>query len=658
MAKYSVNTYGSSRYGTPPLLRYSVRPMAVLVSSIVPDVPSISTVEFRKAIVTWQTPSGEFTRIRLVRSQVGFPETAEDGVIIFDEIASEGEISTSYFVDGEDNPNDITLIPGRQVYYRIFLFTDEKIWVVAGEATAIIPSDHGAQRVLLNSLPKVFTTSEQSPLGVVDETSNLYDFLWGFAFTQEEFYTLIDLLRPRHTGLETPYELIPAERTNLGLEPEQGLPTKNQKRLIREANYMYSRKGIKSAIETYAESLTGFAPDITVSENLLLTVQDSTFYKGIGNWSVTNATIAESVDLDAKPGTNVIDVSYSGKIIASNSGTATLGGSNPVTQGVPVKPLTEYTVSCQLRSPASAGNISISVQFYDKNNQSTSSANTSTVVSANNTWKQASVTATTDETSSYAVLRINYSAAGTYYIDQVCAQLGDTVVYDEARAVDIFLSPSKTNYIHNPSFEVNVTDGWTKVGTATVTQDVDVSDIAYSGEKSAKIVATGPWTYTSNTMPIFQGTYYTASGLIKSNANLQVTFVGRDEYGDVVVTEDAFNIGTTTNWSRFSTTHLIDALDAGVATYELVFEGNTGTYYLDCIQFEKGTKASDYFDGSLPASFGVVWEGTADDSHSHLYPNKPTKVPRLGKTLIDWLPMNTFWRLRTYAGIEYTNLTV
>jgi hypothetical protein len=632
--------------------------MSVLVSSIIPDVPSISTTEFRKAIITWQTPSGDFTRIRLVRSQVGFPETAEDGVIIFDEIAPEGEISRSYFVDGEDNPNDITLIPGRQVYYRIFLFTDEKIWVVAGEATAIIPSNSNAQSVLLNSIPKVFTTSEQSPLGAVDENSNLYNFLWGFAFTQEEFYTFIDLLRPRHTGLETPYELIPAERANLGLTPEPGLPTKNQKRLIREANYMYSRKGIKTAIETYAESLTGFAPDITVSENLLLTVQDSTFYSGIGNWSVTNATLTASVDLDAKPGNNVIDVSYSGKIIASNSGVATLGATNPVTQGVPVKPLTEYTVSCQLRSPSSAGNISISVQFYDKNNESTSSAYTSTAVAANNTWKQASVTATTDETSSYAVLRVAYSAAGTYYIDQICAQLGDSVLYDEARAVDVFLNPSNTNYINNPSFEENVTDSWDVSGLATVTQDVDVSELAYSGIKSAKIVATGPWTFTSNAMPIIQGSYYTASGFIKSSANLQVTFVARDSGGTIVGTEDSFNAGINAAWSRFSTTHLTDAFDSESITYEVVFSGNTGTYYLDCIQFEKGAKASDYFDGSLPAEFGVVWGGTESDSYSYLYPNKPVKVPRLGKTLTEWLPMNTFWRLRTYAGIEYNNLTV
>ena len=626
--------------------------MSVLVSS-----NAIAT-EFRKVSIYWQSPNGDFSRFRLVRSQVGFPETAEDGVIIFDEFASAGTVSRSSFVDGEDNPGDIPLVSGRQVYYRVFLFTNEKVWVNAGDITTIIPSDHKAHQQLMDSLPKVFTTQEQSPLGVVDYSSAIADFLWGFSFTMEEFYTFLDLLRPRHTGLETPYELLPAEQSNLGLTPEPGLPTKNQKRLVREANYLYSRKGIKSAVETYAEALTGFAPTITVSENLLLTVQDSTFYETVGNWVATNATLSSSNEQVPATGTNVIDTVYTGKVIASGSGSMVLGGSNPVTKGVPVKPSTQYTVSCKLKSPASAGNITLSVRFYDLNGVATSAAHTASAVSANNTWKTASLTATTDATSSYAIITIAYSASGTYYIDQVCLQAGASVVYDEARAVDMFLNPSKTNYVNNPSFEDSVTDSWTKTGSATVSQNVDVSDLAYSGSKSAKIVGTGPWTYTSNTIPIEEGTYYTASGLIKSDADVQVTFVGRDSGGTIVETEDQFDIGTTTDWSRFSVTHLTDAFDAGVATYEIVFSGDSGTFYLDCIQFEKGTRASDYFDGNLPTNYGAVWEDSSNNSHSHLYPNKPTKVPRLGKTLADWVPMNTFWRLRSYDGLEYTNLTV
>ena len=106
-------------------------------------------------------------------------------------------------------------------------------------------------------------------------------------------------------------------------------------------------------------------------------------------------------------------------------------------------------------------------------------------------------------------------------------------------------------------------------------------------------------------------------------------------------------------------TDLIEASqEPEVVSYDIRIAGGSGTFYFDSVQFERGPFATDYFDGSLPSDFWAVWEGTANNSATHLYYNKPSKVPRLGKTLVDWMPPNTFWRLSTYAGLEYTNLTV
>ena len=653
MTKYGVNYYGASQYGQAALLNYSVQPMSILVY---PAVSTLST-EFRKVKVSWQSPLGDFTRFRLVRNQAGYPETAEDGVIIFDQYAISGTLTRSFFVDGEDNPIDIPLVSGRQVYYRVYLFSTDKVWVNAGSIAAIVPSNHGIQDKLMGYIPRVYTSKEQSPLGSIDTASALYDFMWGLSFTQEEFLTYLDLIRPKHTGFETPIELISAETINVGLVQESGLPTKNQKRLVREALFLYTSKGTQDGIGTYAESLTGFAPEITVSQNLLLTVQDSTFYGGLGNWAFTNATASVNQDQVPATGTNVIDGVYTCKLVASSGFTMLLGADDPIGKGIPVIGGTQYTASCEIKSPSSAGNVGITIGWYDGTGTYIS-ATTVATVSANNTWKTLSTTGTAPANAVYAGLDISSNSAGTYYVDEVCFQQGASVVYDEARAVDIFLLPTKTNYIKNPSFETNVTDGWTLTGSATASQNSDVSDIAYSGVKSAKIIGTGAWSYTSNTIPITSGLYYTASGLVKSNAPLTVTFVGRDSSNNIIETADLFNIETTTTWSKFSIAHLIDALDANVVTYELHFAGATGTYYFDCIQFEQGNKSSDYFDGSLPSNFGAVWAGSSNNSISYLYPNKPAKVARLGKSLAAWLPMNTFWRLRSYAGVEYTTTTV
>ena len=626
------------------------------MSILATELETVSS--FAKVLVRWQTPRGNFTRIRLVRNQAGFPETSEDGVIIYDEFATEGTVSRTSIIDGEENPTDIPLVPGRQVYYRMFLFTETLVWKVAGSITAIVPSDHGIQNKFMATLPRVFTSKSQESLGAVDADSDLYKFMSGLTFAQEELYTLIDLLKPRHTGLETPFELIPAEVTNYGLLSESALPIKNQKRLVREALYMYTHKGTQNGIETYAESLTGFEPTITVSENLLLTVQDSTFYGGVGNWVASSAVLTSSTEQVPDSNTNQIDTTKTGKIVASGSGSMVLGATNIITKGVPVLPSTGYVVSCKLKSPASAGNITLSVRFYDKDGTATSAANTATAVAANNTWKSASKTATSDATSSYAIITIAYSAAGTYYIDQVCMQEGSTVAYDEARAIDVFLIPLKTNYIKNPSFEVNSTT-WALSG-ATFTQDASVPTYGYSGEYSGKFVVTNPWSITTDyEIPITTGKYYTVSASIKAlaalSANLKITFYND---ADAVIETVTEVISVTTSFANFTLTGLTDS--ASAASYAKVsFYGTTaGTLYFDLIQFEQSQIATDYFDGSLPSEFGAVWEGTDDASYTHLYPNKPKKVPRLAKTLNDWVPQNAFWRVRTYDGVEYTTTTV
>lgn len=646
MAKYGNVVYGGAKYGVTPKLAYSVEPMAITV------------LDFIKIQVEWQSPTGTFTKIKLVRNQFGFPENSEDGLTIWEEAATEGTVSRSYFVDGEDNPDQTPIVNGRQVYYTMFLFTDAKIWVNAGQITDLMPLNHGVHRKIMDIIPKVFTSEIQSPLGVTDETSALYNFMGGIAFTHEQFLSQLDILRPQHSSEGIAFSTLEQNSFSVGLVPEPALPVKNQKRLIREALYMYSHKGMKSGIDAYAESLTGFAPTTTLSTNLLLSVQDSTFYNSIGNWTKTNAVLTSSTEQVPATGTNVIDNVYTGKLVAASSGAMQLGNTAPITRGVPVLPSTEYTVSCKLKSPSSAGNITLSVKFYDKNATITGTTQSATAVAANNTWKSASKTFTTPADASYVSIQIAYSAAGTYYLDQVCLQLGAAVAYDEARAISVFLDSSKINYIKNPSFEVDAST-WTATG-ATFTQNAAVPTDGYSGTYSGQfVVATTGNIKTNYNIPVTAGKYYTLSFYVSSSNSVKVT--GTIEFFDAsnnLLENFASEFTITSSFSRVNLTALTDS--GSVVSYakvKIAFN-HAGTYRVDLVQFEKSQTATEYFDGSLPSDYGAVWEGTDHASYTHMYPNKPLKIPRLGKTLNDWVVPNTFWRLSTYDGVEYTNLTV
>ena len=646
MAKYGNVVYGGAKYGVTPKLAYSVEPMAITV------------LDFIKIQVEWQFPTGDFTKIKLVRNQFGFPENSEDGLTIWEEAATEGTVSRSFFVDGEDNPDQTPIVNGRQVYYTMFLFTDAKVWVNAGQITDLMPLDHGVHRKIMDIIPKVFTSDIQSPLGVTDETSALYNFMGGVAFTHEQFLSQLDVLRPQHSSEGIAFSTLEQNSFSVGLVPEPALPVKNQKRLIREALYMYSHKGMKSGIDAYAESLTGFAPTTTLSTNLLLSVQDSTFYNSIGNWTATNAVLTSSTEQVPATGTNVIDNVYTGKLVASASGAMQLGNAAPITRGVPVLPSTEYTVSCKLKSPSSAGNITLSVKFYDKDATITGTTQSATAVAANNTWQSASKTFTTPADASYVSIQIAYSAAGTYYLDQVCLQLGAAVAYDEARAISVFLDSSKINYIKNPSFEVDAST-WTSTG-ATFTQNAAVPTDGYSGTYSGQfVVATTGNIKTNYNIPVTAGKYYTLSFYVSSSNSVKVT--GTIEFFDAsnnLLEDFASEFTITSSFSRVNLTALTDSgSEVSYAKVKIAFN-HAGTYRVDLVQFEKSQTATEYFDGSLPSDYGAVWEGTSHASYTHMYPNKPLKIPRLGKTLNDWVVPNTFWRLSTYDGVEYTNLTV
>jgi hypothetical protein len=646
VAKYGNFVYGGAKYGVTPKLAYSVEPM------------SLTVIDFTKAEVAWLSPTGAFTKIKLVRNQFGFPETSEDGILVWEEEATEGNVSRLSFIDGEENPDQTPIVSGRQIYYGVFLFTDQKIWVNAGQITDLVPFNHGVHKRIMDIIPKVFTSEIQSPLAVTDETSDLYNFMGGISFTHEQFLTQLDVLRPQHSSEGIAFSTLGQNSLSLGLTPEPGIPVKNQKRLIREALYMYSHKGMQTGIDSYAESLTGFAPTTTLSTNLLLSVQDSTFYDSIGNWTATNATLTSSTEQVPATGTNVIDAVYTGKIVASSSGAMQLGNSAPITRGVPVLPDTEYVVSCKLKSPSSAGNITLSIKFYDKGGSTTGTTQSATAVSANNTWKSASKVFTTPADASYASLQIAYSAAGTYYLDQVCVQLGDTVEYDEARAISVFLDSAKINYIKNPSFEVDDSD-WTVTG-ATFTQDSAVPSDGYSGEYSGKfVIATTGDIETDYEIPITAGKYYNLSFYASSDDSVAITgLIEFFDQDDNLLEEFEEEFVITDTFSRVSMTALTDSgSSVSYAKVKIAFN-DSGTYYLDLIQFEKSQTATEYFDGSLPSEYGAVWEGTANSSYTHVYPNKPLKIPRLGKTLNDWVVPNTFWRLLTYDGVEYTNLTV
>ena len=354
-------------YGDSPQLAFSGDPFRAIA------------ISYTQISLTWVSPAGDYSELRIVRSFDGYPETAEDGAIIYSWNNNDDDVLETAFIDGDDP--SISLVSGKFVYYRIWLKRLDNRWKIASDAYTLLPIRHstlapdGTELVntknkVLDILPRVFTTATQSPIDEVDPDSDLAKFLDGPAFELDRILTYAGLLLPLETNRFVSPEILLLQSTQLGLPIEPFLATKQQRRLAREALYIYQNKGTENSIETFVESFTGFAPEVTKSPNLVLTTQDSSFTGGLGFWkpigdlTLELETTVPGVSPEVEP--YVDDYRYVAKITANEIGSKIISGTDdPVRHGTPVSPGTAYIFSGYGKSLTGTTEVTGHALWYD-----------------------------------------------------------------------------------------------------------------------------------------------------------------------------------------------------------------------------------------------------------------------------------------------------
>jgi hypothetical protein len=403
LSKYGAFVYRGSFYGEIPRLPFSVEPFQAVA------------VDYDKVILSWGPPQGAVNGLRLVRNQVGFGEWPEDGIILLDVSNESGNFGDGFYIDGEYNleddsvENNVPLIPGRFVYYKMWLRrSDTNLWAPAEGSVVVLPREHGTvgpdgetfistHDSVMDLLPRVYTSESQTPLDPVDTSSDLYTFLKPLSFTIDEFLTLTDLLLPDYSGLSTNPALLDLQAAELGLTLEDTELIIRQKRMVREALYTYARKGTLAGVAVLIESLTGFAPVISTSPNLFLSNQDSTFNESLGSWVVRGAAnLSLGFDINPPSGEDLaIEKDYSAKVVVSAAESKiTNGREEPITRGIPVISGTEYSFSFYARSLSGEAIVGVipEVVWHDSGGNVLSTvlgSTTNTTVS----WAKYSVTA-------------------------------------------------------------------------------------------------------------------------------------------------------------------------------------------------------------------------------------------------------------------------
>lgn len=88
MARYGVDYYGRGYYGNVSLADYDATPFFA------------TPIDYGKIFIKWTNPTGNYTGLRLLRNSYGFPQTADDGLVLVDTASGTqvaGSVPSEYF---------------------------------------------------------------------------------------------------------------------------------------------------------------------------------------------------------------------------------------------------------------------------------------------------------------------------------------------------------------------------------------------------------------------------------------------------------------------------------------------------------------------------------------------------------------------------------
>lgn len=693
MGIYNTFTYGDgTTYGQISSIKLSVAPFTAVV------------LKSKVTRLDWVTPSGEYLAIRLVRNQEGLPEHQEDGVVLFTDDSSSVR---NYFVDDDEQR---PLVDGKHAYYTMWVLLDDFSWIKVGTAFCLLPNLHPevapdgtvlktSDEKFAGLVPKVFSSID-GYTDVVDQESDLFTLLSSMSLLVDEAHTNIENFTGIGVGIESTLNQAIVEAQNYGLTVSPNIGMISLKRLIRQAVSNYINKGTLVGLRSFCSALTRYGVELFISPNLLLSAQDSSFYLDAGDWKSTywdsvnnywvedvSVTVTALNDPDnAAPISSqwTIDTDWYGEVVTTGTNqTISLGNASPLNYAVPVEFGEDYQLSFMAAVPSGSGSVTAKVTWYDRLGKVVGSSVTSSTTSLSSSWTAITGTTLTapgpvydvdgkltDEPAVFAGISLTFSAANTYWVDML--QFADVThplfgEFVEARAIEIYLSPDKTNFLSNPSFENLNVDGdiamWTFAGTAT--QVASPVDGIYHAEYVANVdtdglattTAVSPLVSQTTTHPLALGEFYTFSMYVKcasgTSGELSLYVSAYDSLMDATFGENETIFTPTGDWQRVSVRmflpdHLTRSYNGVVTTTitcSLFGDTNDSVIQFDSAQLEPSYSMTDYFDGTMDV-IGGFYSGDdplteEEDDISFLYYNESSKIPTLNVQLQHQLPRNT-----------------
>ena len=664
MSKYGIDYYGAAYYGSNSLVTFSAAPFLA--------VP----YDYSAIRLTWATPTGDWDYLRLIRNPYGFPVTADDGDVLFEDEAATSR--ASYFDTGTV-PNNIGLKAGNAYYYSIFVReTVHSTWKIAGNAIGISVKNYNTTELMVNYLPTILTSQVPYDSSVEQDNDFLKRFLKLFALSIDLYKTQAESISNRYDITNLNGSLIPVFLRQFGFKYEPELGLKHSRNMLNNAIRLYKNKGSKLGLEEYVKTYAGYDNVLSMGKNLMLDNNDSSFEHSIGSWaSVSSCSLARHSIADSPtiipyeeptaqanfPNLQTGTLQVTGT--ASATAEIALFGDSALYYGIPVNASTSYTFSGYSQTETTARSVTALIAWYDAKGVllSTSTAG-SGVSNTAGSWNRFSKTATSPTGAYFAVPHIkiaNTVSSEKHYFDAFQFEANaSATAFQDARQIEITLIASRVNELLNPNFE-DSTDYW-NVNNGSFLLTVLESE-APSGDYAAPIsggavevyaAAAGTVTVTSDSMGVYSGSDYTFSiytcSLEVGTSYDATVFIKWYDSSDVLISTDTSDTFTTEPvYSRPYIT-ATSPNNAVTAVVGFTWEANAinDEIALDAALFEKSAFVNSFFDGSSGVAelADLFWENNSPNAaRSHYYINRFAVQSRLIDTLPNWINLGSTFEL-------------
>jgi hypothetical protein len=484
MAKYSIATYGISKYGEREVSR------TYYASGIRSWSYNFNSISLAWGSITPSPEDDEPTHWRVVRGFSGVPDTPFDGIYL------DGDVISAFrttFID-----NDVST-ENREVNYSIWVFggtSGVKRWIFCGDTNIIVTQETDTLSKLINWLPRIwFNTSNGIGDAVGEaETNDFSKTLSAYTFMYDKLNAEAELISKASSNI-IPSALLESQVLDLGFNYEPALGDSYHRSLYRAGNVINSVKGTKGAVSGYITGLTHLSSKIKLGHNLMLDYNDSSFEESTGRWHITRGTKAtvkfatsaatlgtaitppkawvnDSLYPPKESGFGVFTVSESTSTISPATLQLPIANANMPLLGIPVEGNKEYLYTGWFRQiDGNAFTLSVKINWWNYLGETISSTALTSPITSSNSWQEFTSGSSAGRLGRVSPLDAAYASIELLITPSTLSEtkvlLDKTqfseskysLAFEDAKQVNVYVQGSKENLIPNPSFE-DGTGGW------------------------------------------------------------------------------------------------------------------------------------------------------------------------------------------------------